>query len=47
MNGKRKRAVDAAMTLALLFLKGYQFWGDAAHEWAGLGYLFCLPSTIY
>ena len=25
------------MTLGLLFLMGYQFWGDAAHEWAGAG----------
>ena len=25
------------MTLALLFLMGYQFWDDAAHEWAGAG----------
>ena len=25
------------MTLALLFLMGYQLWGDAAHEWAGAG----------
>ena len=32
-----KIAVDALMTLALLFLMGYQFWGDAAHEWAGAG----------
>lgn len=32
-----KVAVDAAMTLGLLFLMGYQFWGDAAHEWAGAG----------
>ena len=37
MSGKWKRAVDAAMTVALLFLMGYQFWGDAAHEWAGAG----------
>lgn len=37
LNGKLKRAVDAAMTAALLFLMGYQFWGDAAHEWAGAG----------
>ncbi len=37
LNGKLKRAVDAAMTVALLFLMGYQFWGDAAHEWAGAG----------
>lgn len=32
-----KIAVDALMTLALLFLMGYQFWGDAAHEWVGAG----------
>lgn len=32
-----KIAVDTLMTLALLFLMGYQFWGDAAHEWAGAG----------
>lgn len=32
-----KIAVDALMTLALLFLMGYQFWGDVAHEWAGAG----------
>ena len=25
------------MTLALLFLMGYQFWQDAAHEWVGAG----------
>ena len=25
------------MTLALLFLMGYQLWGDVAHEWAGAG----------
>lgn len=37
MSGKWKRAVDAAMTVALLFLMGYQFWGDAAHEWAEAG----------
>lgn len=28
-------AIDAAMTLLLLFLMGYQLWGEAAHEWAG------------
>ena len=39
LSGKWKRAVDAAMTVALLFLMGYQFWGDAAHEWAGAGIL--------
>ena len=26
-----KIAVDIMMTLALLFLMGYQFWGDMAH----------------
>ncbi len=30
-----KILVDALMTLALLFLIGYQFWGDVVHEWAG------------
>lgn len=34
-----KITLDAAMTLALLFLMGYQFWGDAAHEWVGAGML--------
>lgn len=32
-----KIVVDALMTLALLFLMGYQFWGDLAHEWVGAG----------
>lgn len=32
-----KMAVDILMTGVLLFLMGYQFWGDAAHEWAGAG----------
>lgn len=32
-----KTAIDILMTLTLLFLMGYQFWGDAAHEWAGAG----------
>ena len=30
-------AVDGLMTLALLFLMGYQLWGEAAHEWVGAG----------
>ena len=34
-----KIVVDILMTLGLLFLMGYQFWGDAAHEWAGAGML--------
>ncbi len=29
--------VDVLMTLALLFLMGYQFFGETAHEWAGAG----------
>ena len=37
MNGKLKRAVDVMMTAALLFLMGYQLWGEKAHEWAGAG----------
>ena len=32
-----KIVVDILMTLGLLFLMGYQFWGDVAHEWAGAG----------
>ena len=31
-----KIGIDVLMTLGLLFLMGYQFWGDAAHEWAGV-----------
>ena len=46
---KVKIAVDVLMTLGMLFLMGYQFWGDVAHEWAGAGMfvLFILhtPST--
>lgn len=37
MKGKLKIAVDALMTLVLLFLMGYRLWGDVAHEWAGAG----------
>ena len=32
-----KLCVDVLMTLALLLLMGYQFWGEAAHEWIGAG----------
>lgn len=32
-----KIILDVLMTLALLFLMGYQFWGDVAHEWVGAG----------
>lgn len=30
-------SADILMTLALLFLMGYQFWGEGPHEWVGLG----------
>lgn len=30
-----KILIDALMTLSLLFLMGYQLWGDVAHEWVG------------
>lgn len=36
---KIRLAVDLLMTLALLFLMGYQLWGEEAHEWAGAGML--------
>lgn len=42
-----KIAVDALMMLALQFLMGYQFWGDAAHEWDGAGmFLLCILHHI-
>lgn len=34
-----KIIVDVLMTLTLLFLMGYQLWGEIAHEWAGVGML--------
>ena len=34
---KVKWTLDVLMTIALLFLMGYQFWGEAAHEWIGAG----------
>lgn len=34
---KLKIAVDVLMTAGLLFLMGYQLWGDVAHEWVGAG----------
>lgn len=33
----KKITIDILMTLALLFLMGYQFWGETAHEWVGAG----------
>ena len=32
-----KVGIDILMTLLLLYLMGYQFFGDIAHEWAGAG----------
>ncbi len=34
---KIKWTLDVLMTIALLFLMGYQFWGQAAYEWIGAG----------
>lgn len=31
-----KRAIDLLMTIGLLILMGYQFWGDFFHEWTGV-----------
>lgn len=36
-----KRIVDFIMTFLLLFLMGYQFWGQLAHEWAGVIMFVC------
>ena len=35
--GSLKIIVDVLMTVLLLFLMGYQLWGEEAHEWAGAG----------
>lgn len=35
MKSKVKPVGDIFMTVLLLFLMGYQFWGETAHEWAG------------
>lgn len=32
-----KILVDVLMTVGLLILMGYHFWGDTAHEWVGAG----------
>ena len=37
-----KLVIDALMTVLLLVLMGYQFWGEAAHEWIGAGLLALL-----
>lgn len=36
-NAAVKLSADVLMTLSLLFLMGYQFWGEAPHEWVGTG----------
>lgn len=43
-----KIGIDAAMTVALFFLMGYQLWGDEAHEWVGaaLFVLFILHHVL-
>lgn len=35
-----KLIIDVLMTALLLALMGYQFWGEAAHEWIGAGMFF-------
>ncbi len=35
--GSLKIIIDVLMTFLLLFLMGYQLWGEEAHEWAGAG----------
>ena len=37
MKRKMRWSIDILMTLALFFLRGYHFWGETAHEWAGAG----------
>lgn len=32
-----KVLMDVLMTISLLILMGYHFWGDTAHEWVGAG----------
>lgn len=34
-SAKFKIIIDILMTIALLFLMGYQFWGEFFHEWIG------------
>lgn len=44
MNSKLflKIVVDILIILTLLFVMGFQFWGDEAHEWLGLGIFLLL-----
>lgn len=43
-----KRVIDILMTLSLLFLMGFQFWGQVAHEVAGafMGILFVAHNVL-
>lgn len=34
MKQRARRVIDF-MTIALMLLMGYQFWGETAHEWFG------------
>ena len=45
---KLKISLDVLMTLGMLFLMGYQLWGEAAHEWVGtaLFLLFILHNVL-
>lgn len=40
-----KLAVDVLMTLAMLFLMGYHFWGEILHEWVGAGMFLLFYSS--
>ena len=42
-----KRSVDVLMTLSLLSLMGYQFWGDTAMSGWEPGCLSCSSRTIF
>lgn len=37
LKAKLKITADVLMTLLLLFVMGYQLWGEVLHEWAGAG----------
>lgn len=37
MKGIIKKVIDVLMMVSLLFLMGYQFWGEKTHEWIGAG----------
>ena len=41
-----KLCADILMTVALLILMGYQFWGEVAHEWIGAGMFVLLHHIL-